>query len=55
MRPEWREWASRPPEPKFKENEAQIVAEINEIADAPRASIESSGSFEEAERSIRTE
>jgi hypothetical protein len=49
MRPEWREWASRPPEPKSKENEAKIVAEISEIADAPRASIEPSGSLEEAD------
>ncbi len=49
MTPEWREWASRPPEPKSKENEAKIVAKINEIAKAPRASIASSGSLEEAD------
>jgi hypothetical protein len=49
MRPEWREWANRLPESKSKGNEAQIVAEINEIADAPRASLEPSGSLEEAD------
>jgi hypothetical protein len=49
MRPEWREWASRPSEPTSKEDEARIVAEINEIADAPRGSIDPSGSLEEAE------
>ena len=36
MRPEWREWAVRPPEIKSKESEAKIIAEINEITDAPR-------------------
>jgi len=49
MRPEWREWASRPPEAKSKEDEAKIVAKINEIAKAPRASIEPSGSLDEAD------
>lgn len=47
MRPEWREWASRPPELKSKESEAEIIAEINEIAEAPRSRIEASGSPEE--------
>jgi hypothetical protein len=36
MKPEWREWAVRPPEIKSKESEAKIVAEINEISNGPR-------------------
>ncbi len=48
MRQGWRERAGRPPEPKSKEAEAKIVAEINEIADAPRTSARSFG-LEEAD------
>lgn len=47
MRPEWRDWANRPPIPKSKESEAEIIAEINEIAKAPRSNVEGEGSLEE--------
>ncbi len=40
MRPEWRQWASQPPERKSKESEAEIVAQIHEVAEAPRTDIE---------------
>lgn len=39
MRPEWRDWAGKPNEIRSKESDAKIVAEINEIAEAPRSSI----------------
>ncbi|SRR6266851_5907058 len=48
MRPEWREWAVRPPEIKSKESEAKIVAALNEIADAPRLNVAPHVSLEEA-------
>jgi hypothetical protein len=48
MRPEWREWAVRPPEIKSKESDSEILATINEIADAPRLSAEPPASVEEA-------
>lgn len=47
MRPEWRDWARKPPEMRSKENDAKIVAEINEITDAPRLTMENLGQFEE--------
>jgi hypothetical protein len=49
MRPEWREWAQKQPELRSKENDAKIVAEINELADAPRPNIEDLGEYEEPE------
>ena len=42
MRPEWREWPTRQPELRSIENDAKIIAEINEIADSPRSSIKAS-------------
>ncbi|MBZ5658612.1 MAG: hypothetical protein LAO56_25465 [Acidobacteriia bacterium] len=47
MRPEWRDWAQKQPEIRSKENDAKIVAEINEIADAPRLNIEDLSEYEE--------
>ena len=49
MRPEWRDRAKRRSEIRSKENDAKIVAEINEIADASRLSIEDLGEYEEPE------
>jgi hypothetical protein len=49
MRPEWRDWAQKQPEIRSKENDAKIVAEINEIADAPRLNIEDLSEYEEPE------
>lgn len=48
MNRDWRKWASRPAVQKSKEIEARILAEINEIAEAPRLTIDSSGTLEEA-------
>ena len=48
MSPEWRERATRPPEIISKETEAKIIAEINEIADAPQLRGEPPVSLEEA-------
>jgi hypothetical protein len=48
MRPEWREWAVRPLEIKSRESESEILATINEIADAPPPSAEPPVSLEEA-------
>lgn len=42
MRPEWRESPTRQPELRSIENDAKIIAEINEIADSPRSSIKAS-------------
>jgi hypothetical protein len=39
MRPEWREWARKPMEPKSPEEEAKVLAEVNKIADAPRDAV----------------
>src|SRR5208337_989532 len=52
MGPEWREWAKRPAERKSKEEEAKVVAEMNEIVDAPRAAMASSGSLEEVDAMV---
>ena len=49
MRPEWRDWAQKQPELRSKENDAKIVAEINELADAPRLNIEDLGEYAEPE------
>jgi hypothetical protein len=49
MRPEWRDWAQKQPELRSKEDDAKIVAEINELADAPRLNIEDLGEYEEPE------
>jgi len=49
MRPEWRDWARKPPEERSKESDAKIMAEIDEIAEAPRLSIEDIRQFEEPE------
>jgi hypothetical protein len=49
MRPEWRDWAQKQSEIRSKENDAKIVAEINEIADAQRLSIEDLSEYEEPE------
>jgi len=37
MSPDWRKQASEPREPMSKEEQAKIIAEINKIAEAPRA------------------
>lgn len=42
MRPEWREGPSRQRELKSAENDAKIVADINEIADSPRLTMKAS-------------
>jgi hypothetical protein len=42
MRPESREWSTRQPGLRSIENDAKIIAEINEIADSPRSSIKAS-------------
>lgn len=47
MRPEWRDWARKSPEMRSKENDAKIVAEINEITDAPQLTVEDLSQFEE--------
>jgi hypothetical protein len=39
MNPEWREWAVRPPMVRSKESDARIIAEMNEISDAPRLAV----------------
>ena len=36
MRPEWREWAQKQPELGSKENDAKVVAEINNLVPARR-------------------
>src|SRR5260221_6509186 len=48
MNPEWRKWAVGPPAIKSKESEAKIIAEINELTDAPRVNVAPHGSLEEA-------
>jgi hypothetical protein len=48
MNPEWRKRAVGPPAIKFKESEARIIAEINELADAPRLNVAPHDSLEEA-------
>jgi hypothetical protein len=48
MKPEWRKRAAAPTEIMSKESEAKIIAEINQIADAPRLSGEPPISLEEA-------
>ncbi len=47
MRPEWRGWATKPPVERSKEMEAKILAELREIADAPRTYVEPPVSDEE--------
>lgn len=39
MRPEWRQWASQPPERKSKESEAKIITQFREVAEAPQTGI----------------
>ena len=48
MKPEWREWAVRPHPITSKEDEAKIIAELNEIADAPRLNVATHVPLEEA-------
>jgi hypothetical protein len=38
MRPEWRESATQPKEPRSKEEDKKIIAEIDQITNAPSAS-----------------
>jgi len=38
MRPEWRETAAQPKEPRSKEEDAKIIAQIDQITNAPPAS-----------------
>lgn len=56
MRPEWREWAGRPPEAMSKviskEKDARILAEINEIVQAPSSNIERRGEFEKPDAMV---
>ena len=52
MRPEWREWVSKQPEPRTKEDDAQTIAEINEITEAPRGRIEELTEFEEPDAMV---
>jgi hypothetical protein len=37
MRPGWRETATQPKEPRSKEEDAKIIAEIDQITNAPPA------------------